>query len=152
MTGLDYGRMMRSALVGVMADAMGEVARSGLPGDHHFYITVDMRHPGVAAPEWLRKDHPGEMTIVIQHEYGDLEVTGEGFSVTLSFSNRSAMLVIPFDAVQTFADPSAEFGLRFESHVEEDPEEPEEEADAAPPEPDDPSDHQVVSLDQFRKK
>ena len=65
-------------------------------------------------PDWLRKRHPEEITIVIQYEYSDLAVLADRFSIQVSFSNRPARLVVPFDAVRTFVDPSIEFGLKFD--------------------------------------
>jgi hypothetical protein len=113
-TGLDYGRLMQRALRRLMAEALGYVAENGLPGDHHLYITFDPQHPGVVMPDWLKERHPGELTIVLQHEFWDLAVLGDRFQVGLSFNDRPAMLVIPFDAVQTFIDPSVKFGLKFD--------------------------------------
>lgn len=152
---LDYGRMMQRALRGVMAESLGLVAAEGLPGAHHFYITFDTTHAGVVMPDWLREQFPTEITIVIQHEFWDLAVTADRFSVGLSFSDRDAMLTVPFDAVTTFVDPYAEFGLKFDAHDSEegDDESPDpsggDESDAQPPRTDGGGD--VVRLDSFRK-
>lgn len=145
--GLNYGLMMQRALRGVMQDALSRVAAHGLPGNHHFYITFDTRHPGVILPDWLLEKYPDQITIVLQYEFEDLSVTPEGFGVRMSFSNRPATIFTPFDAVLTFVDPSVEFGLKFDAtelddaEPEEDEPEPEREAASA----------DVVSLDQFRK-
>jgi hypothetical protein len=154
---LNYRDMMRRAFVGVMAEALSVVARAGLPPGHHFYITIDMRHPGVDAPDWLLERYPDEMMIVLEHEYEQLVVTNDRFSVSLSFNDLPARIVTPFDAVRQFADPSVEFGLRFDAHDDD------AEADVAkdaedtppPPTPDAPissGGSQVISLDQHRKK
>jgi hypothetical protein len=151
---LDYARIMQRALRGVVREALGVAAESGLPPGHHFYVAFDTRHPGVTMPDWLRAQHPEELTIVLQHEFWDLAVTGDRFSVSLSFSDRAAALTVPFDAVLTFVDPDAEFGLKFDPQesAEVGPEPEEEE-----PEPDPPSGGggaaggEVVSLDRFRK-
>ena len=111
---LNYGRMMQRAMHGLVAEALGYVAEHGLPGDHHFYISFVTPHPGVDMPDWLREQFPEEMMIVLQHEFDDLAVAHDRFSVSLSFQDRLATLVIPFEAVLQFADPSAEFGLRFD--------------------------------------
>lgn len=111
---LNYGRMMQRAMQGLVAEALGLVAEHGLPGDHHFYISFVTAHPGVDMPDWLRDQFPDEMMIVLQHEFEDLAVTSDRFSVKLAFQDRPATLVVPFDAVLQFADPSAEFGLRFD--------------------------------------
>lgn len=146
-SGLNYGMMMQKALRSVMNDALSHVAEFGLPGEHHFYITYDTSHPGVSMPDWLREKYPDLITVVLQFEYSDLTVMEDGFSVTMSFSDRPASLFVPFDAVMTFVDPSVEFGLKFDSStIEVEEEEPEEEA--APAEK---TSADVVSLDQFRK-
>lgn len=101
--------------------------------------------------DWLRARYPQEMTVVIQHWYENLSADDHGFSVTLNFGNQPEPLVIPFDAVRTFVDPSVEFGLRFETHEED--EEEETGGDEDPDGDDEPPRHdaQVVSLDKFRK-
>ena len=135
MTGesIDYESLVRSALRGVARAALARAAESGLPGDHHFYIAIRTGAPGVVVPKRLRDKFPNEMTIVLQHQFRDLEVTEDRFAVTLSFGGRSERISAPFAAVASFADPSAQFALRFEK-----PEEEAEVAEAAPapaPEP-----------------
>lgn len=112
--GLNYGRLMQKALRGLMVEVLGYVAENGLPGEHHFYITVDTTHPGVDMPDYLRGRYPREMTIVLQEWFADLAVLGDRFQVTLNFSNRPETLVVPFAAVLTFIDPSVKFGLKFD--------------------------------------
>lgn len=114
-----YERMVEDALRGVLRQALRMTAAQGLPGSHHFYITFDTTHPGVRIPESLRALHPTEMTIVLQHQFWDLQVTDEGFEITLSFSGVSQRLKMPFAAVTAFADPHAKFGLQFHVEFEE---------------------------------
>ena len=116
---LSYERMVEDALRGVLRQALRITESQGLPGSHHFYITFETTHPGVRMPESLRALHPNEMTIVLQHQFWDLKVTDEGFSITLSFSGQSQNLKIPFAAVTAFADPHAKFGLQFHVEFEE---------------------------------
>lgn len=154
---LDYGRLMQRAMRSIVREALGLTAEHGLPAGHHFYVSFDTRHPGVDIPDWLLAQFPEEITIVLQHEFWDLAVAAERFTVSLSFSGRSARLTVPFDAVLTFVDPDAEFGLKF------DPVEPAEEGvpaaaaadgDDEPPEPPKGGGGgggEVVSLDRFRK-
>ncbi|ACM00310.1 hypothetical protein EBL89_12295 [Cereibacter sphaeroides] len=149
---IDYGNLMHRAMRGLIQSVLEDVAEHGLPGAHHFFITFDTTHPDVAMADWLRARYPQEMTVVIQHWYENLSADDHGFSVTLNFGNQPEPLVIPFDAVRTFVDPSVEFGLRFETHEEED-EEGETGGDEDPDGDDEPPRHdaQVVSLDKFRK-
>lgn len=145
---IDYGTLMHRAMRGLIRSVLQDVADHGLPGAHHFFITFDTTHPGVAIAQWLRDRYPEEMTIVLQHWFADLDVTETGFSITLSFGNQPEPLVIPFDAVRTFVDPSVEFGLRFETREEEGEDEEEEENDE---DEEPPRQAEVVSLDKFRK-
>ena len=117
---IDYGGMMHRAMQGLIAEVLQGVADNGLPGEHHFFITFDTREDGVEIADWLRERYPSEMTIVIQHWYEDLRLTDDGFTITLNFGNAPERLVIPFEAVRTFVDPSVEFGLRFETQESDD--------------------------------
>lgn len=111
---LNYGQLMQRAMRRMMADVLSDVADNGLPGEHHFYIGFETGHPGVDIPDWLHERYPEEMTIVLQEWFDDLAVTPDRFSVTLNFSNLPQTLVIPFEAVRTFVDPSVRFGLKFD--------------------------------------
>lgn len=156
--GINYGRFMERAMRGVLRDVMGHVAEHGLPGNHHFYITFDTTHPGVDLPDWLIERYPSEMTVVMQEWFDNLAVTSDRFTVTLNFSDQPETLVIPFNAVTTFIDPSVKFGLKFDDH---DPDEmvefssangtavDEETDDDTEPKPGGSAD--VVRLDTFRK-
>lgn len=115
-----YGRLMHKAMRGLMAEVLQKVAKDGLPGAHHFFITFDSRHPEVTIPDHLAKRFPEEMTIVIQDWFADLTVLEDRFTITLNFGEVPEPLVIPFDAINTFVDPSVEFGLRFDAQEEDD--------------------------------
>lgn len=147
---IDYGNLMHRAMRGLIQTVLTDVSANGLPGAHHFFITFDTKVEGVEMADWLRSRYPGEMTIVVQHWFENLIVTDEGFSITLNFGNHPEPMVIPFDAVRTFVDPSVEFGLRFETHEEddEDSDDGEPEDDPTPPQ----GDAQIVRLDKFRKQ
>ncbi|EIE51079.1 hypothetical protein AL036_16980 [Salipiger aestuarii] len=153
--GIDYGNLMHRAMRGLIHNVLTDIAAHGLPGEHHFFITFDTQHPDVEIADWLSDRYPGEMTVVLQHRYDALEVTEDGFSVTLSFGESPERLYVPYDSIKTFVDPSVEFGLRFETHDDEDDED---EDDPRPPEggPEDGGtagrqDAEVVRLDSFRK-
>jgi len=147
---------MHKALRSLIFEVLTDIANKGLPGNHHFFITFDTMHPDVEIADWLSDRYPGEMTIVIQHQYEGLNVTETGFSITLSFGDNPEPLYVPYDAIKTFVDPSVEFGLRFETQDDETtnslPEAPME-VMAEPDDEDEPvqKDAEVVSLDQFRK-
>jgi hypothetical protein len=112
---LRYDLMVQEALKGVVRKILTEAGRDGLPGDHHFYITFRTTAPGVRVSQRLRDKHPDEMTIVLQHQFWDLSVSEHAFEVGLSFSGVPERLLIPFDAITTFFDPSVQFGLKFET-------------------------------------
>jgi hypothetical protein len=151
---IQYGRLMHKAMRGLLAEVLRGVAETGLPGQHHFYITFETAAPGVDVPDWLRDRYPDEMTIVMQEWFDDLDVTDDGFSVTLNFGNDRVTMTIPFEAIHTFVDPSVEFGLRFEPTEGDDgASEPAESpmAHVEDEDDDEPRDAEVVSLDSFRK-
>jgi hypothetical protein len=165
---IQYGQLVEQALRGVVRDVLLRVAREGIPAPHHFYITFRTDHPGVGLAASLRERYPSEMTIVLQHQFWDLQVDDTSLAVTLSFNNQPQRIVIPFTALKVFADPGVEFGLQFT--IESPAEEPvaeavpllssrerdskpavEEGADLAEASPES-GGAQIVSLDRFRKR
>ena len=118
-----YDLLVQDALKGVVRKVLGE-AKDGLPGEHHFYVSFRTDFPGVRLSSRLREKYPQEMTIVLQHQFWDLGVTEHGFEVGLSFSGVPERLLVPFDALTGFFDPSVQFGLKFEAPGGESAEEP----------------------------
>lgn len=111
-----YDLLVQDAMRGVMRKVLSDVAENGyLPGEHHFTISFLTHAPGVEISRRLAEQWPHELTIILQHQYSNLEVDSEGFGVTLSFRSMPEHLYIPFAAVTGFFDPSVEFGLRFEA-------------------------------------
>ncbi len=154
---LSYEIMVERALRGVVRETLETVAQHGLPGSHPFYITFHSHYPGVTLPDYLLERYPNDMTIVLEHQFWDLEVEEDRFSVSLSFANKPERLVVPFDALVSFADPSVQFVLQFEALTKG--EEPEEAGPAEPQEqqaesvsPAEEDSAEVVPLDSFRRK
>ena len=158
---IDYGLLIDEAMQAIVRKALLIAEKQGLPGDHHFYITFDTDYPGVMMPDTLLKRYPEEMTIVLQHQFWDLEIEEDRFSIVLSFDNVRNSITVPFAALTAFADPSVKFGLQFrhagmvqKTRAEKKPEaEPKKsgkksKAKEAKLTPKD----NVVSLDSFRKK
>jgi hypothetical protein len=112
---IGYGRLVQEALRGVARGALQHAAREGLPGEHHFYVTFRTTADGVVLPARLAAQFPDEMTIILQHQFWNLEVEQRAFSVTLRFGGQPERLTVPFEALTAFVDPSVEFGLRFVS-------------------------------------
>jgi hypothetical protein len=111
-----YDVMTQTALRGVVRSVLEQIGKTGLPGEHHLYIAFDTHGPGVSVSSRLRQQYPDEMTIVLQHQFWDLEVTQDRFEVKLSFNNVPERLVIPFAEIKAFYDPSVQFGLQFGGH------------------------------------
>jgi len=167
-----YDILAQEALRGVMRKVLAEVARTGLPGNHHFFITFLTGAPGVRISSRLRERYPEQMTIVLQFQYWDLKVSETGFEVGLSFADVPEKLEIPFSAVRGFYDPSVNFELEFDVKTDTVVEEPvplvpEKKTKASQPkaekakkaaaqapveEASGDKGAQVVSLDAFRKK
>ncbi|MBA1156374.1 SspB family protein [Microvirga mediterraneensis] len=125
-----YDLLVQDALKGVVRKVLID-CKDGLPGEHHFYISFQTDFPGVRLSNRLREKYPQEMTIVLQHQFWDLNVTEHTFEVGLSFSGIPERLLIPFDALTGFFDPSVQFGLKFDSQ-DEGEEDADEEAPPAP--------------------
>tara|TARA_B100000123_G_scaffold231949_1_gene181816 strand:+ start:939 stop:1523 length:585 start_codon:yes stop_codon:yes gene_type:complete len=115
-----YDLMVDQALRGVVKDILARVAEEGLFGEHHYYITFQTNHPGVALPESQRKAHPDNITVVLQHRFWDLKSEDDHFSVGMSFDGMPTTVVVPFDAMLAFVDPSANFMLTFSVEEEMD--------------------------------
>lgn len=109
-----YDILAQDALRGVVRKVLAEVAKTGLPGEHHFYITIATRSPGVRVSTRLLNEYPEDMTIVLQHQFWDLTVTEHSFEVGLSFGGIPERLLVPFTAVKGFIDPSVQFALQFQ--------------------------------------
>ena len=112
---INYELLVEEALRTVVRSALQVAENDGLIGDSHFYITFLTDAPGVSIPKSLKAQHPERMTIVVQHQYWNLVVRDDDFSVTLSFSGQPESLTVPFDSVVDFNDPSVGFGLQFAS-------------------------------------
>lgn len=171
---LHYEKIVEDALRSVVRTALEQVATFGLPEGHGLYITFLTAGPGCAIPERLAKTYPEEMTIVLEHQFWNLKVEEDRFSVELSFNRRTERLEVPFGCVTSFADPSVPFGLKFELTAGTDAPEPDsddqapdgtspETGEAAPAASnedgsgesaadDAPQTGEVVNLDSFRKK
>jgi len=166
---LRYDLMVENALRRVVFNTLTLVAERGLPGNHHFYISFMTEHAGVQIPQHLHEQYPKEMTIVLQYQYYGLIIGEDTFSVTLSFNNMKERLTIPYAAITTFADPSVNFALQFQTLDDEELDEESLEEETANSEkkikPKKTADKKlkndgvdkeekgvVISLDQFRKK
>jgi len=111
---IDYEGLAQEAMRGVVRKVLTGTAKSGLAGDHHFYISFDTEAPGVSLSKRLKEKYPREMTIVLQHRFWDLVVSEDRFEVKLTFDGIPERLVVPFAAIKVFFDPSVRFGLQFE--------------------------------------
>ncbi len=154
-----YDILTQEALRGVVRKVLAEVAKTGLPGEHHFFISFITKAAGVRISQRLLDQYPNDMTIVLQNQFWDLKVGDIGFEVGLSFDDKPETLVVPFTSIKGFFDPSVQFGLQLtgavaETTADEDAEAREPEK-LAPPTASGPAEapgEKVVSLDAFRKK
>ena len=110
---IGYSALVENGLRSVVREALRRIAAEGWPGTHHAYITFNTAAPGVELPDSLLARYPDELTIVLQHQFWDLEVEDDLFAVTLSFNKVGQRVVVPFAALTSYADPSVKFGLQF---------------------------------------
>ncbi len=111
---LRYDILIQDALRGAVKKILAEVGRTGLPGEHHFYIAFDTNAPGVRVSQRLKERYPQEMTIVLQHQFWDLAIGEHAFEVGLSFGGVPEKLLVPYSAIKGFFDPSVQFALEFD--------------------------------------
>ena len=151
---LDYPKFLGEALRLVVKRALQVAAEQGLPGEHHFYLSFLTDAPGVVVPAAVKRNNPGEMTIVLQHQFWNLEVDGEVFRVDLLFGGTMSRIAVPFAALTAFADPSTDLALRLDMTlaVPVGPSESEAPAARAASAPPAPADGNVVDIRSFRKK
>ncbi|MDH3579683.1 MAG: ClpXP protease specificity-enhancing factor SspB [Hyphomicrobiales bacterium] len=123
-----YDTLAQEALRGVVRTVLERVAESGLPGEHHLFIAFDTKAEGVDISDRLRQQYPDEMTVVLQYQFWDLELGEDYFEVKLAFNNIPERLVVPFDSIKAFYDPSVQFGLQFGAPGAANDEDPEEAA------------------------
>lgn len=159
-----YDILAQDALRSVIRKVLSEVAATGrLPGDHHFFITFLTGAPGVRISQHLKAKYAEQMTIVIQHQFWELKVTDSQFEIGLSFSDTPEKLVIPFNAIRGFYDPSVNFELEFDVPLADEEEESAEitaypvdavtrNEDGEETKSEEKKEGSVVSLDAFRKK
>lgn len=114
---IDYEKLQQDAMRGVVRAVLQQVVKTGLPGEHHFYVSFLTQAPGVILSKRLREKYPTEMTIVLQHRFWDLIVSDERFEVKLTFDGIPERLVVPFSALKVFVDPSVRYGLQFDDET-----------------------------------
>ncbi len=114
---INYEEIIKDSLKNAIKKLLLDVSLKGLPGDHHFYISFITNFPGVKIAEWMMKDYPNDMTVVIQNWFENLHVDDKGFSIVLNFKNKPEKLTIPFESIISFSDPSVNFSLQFDSSV-----------------------------------
>ena len=145
---INYNELIDEAMHGVVKQSLYHVHNNKLPGNHHFYITFFTKHQRVSISSKLKLKYPEEMTIVLQHEFRNLVVTEDSFSVTLIFGGTEERITIPYRAITAFADPSVKFGLQFRHEVEKIPVK---ETEILDKEKKDKNTNNVIKLDKFRK-
>ena len=111
---IQYQKILNKNLLNVFIEILKEIEKKGLDGKNHLYVTFATNNPKTSVPDWLLQKYPSEMTIVIQYEYYHLSVNKKNFNIGLSFNNKKCDLIIPFDSIISFADPSSNFGLNYQ--------------------------------------
>lgn len=112
-----YDVLAQEALRGMLRKLLVEVSQTGLPGEHHFFITFSTTATGVRISNRLKSQYPEEMTIVLQHQFWDLIIGEQSFEIGLSFNAIPERLHVPFVAIKAFYDPSVQFGLQFDPEM-----------------------------------
>lgn len=112
---IGYEALTQAAMRGVIRETLRQVAAESMPpGEHHFYITFRSKAPGVKMADHLVERFPDEMTIVIQHQFWDLEVEEGHFEIVLKFAGVPQHIYVPYAAITRFVDPAVNFALSFD--------------------------------------
>lgn len=107
----DYTPYVQKSFRSMVRDILTDVAENGFTDDSHLYITFQTNRPDVEMPDFVRAKYPTQMTVVLQHQYENLVVEPDYFSVDLSFGGVLSHLKIPYISLTQIADPSVQFGL-----------------------------------------
>ena len=110
---INYDKRVQNSLKSMIKTVLQEVSEHGLPGDHHFYISFFTQFEKVEISDWLIEKYPEIMTIIIQNWFADLHIEENYFSITLNFNNRPEKMIIPFNSLKSFSDPSVDFNIEF---------------------------------------
>ena len=116
---INYEQLINDSLKIAIKELLKDVSKKGLPGKHHFFISFISKFPGVEIAEWMIKDYPNDMTIVIQNWFENLQVDEQYFSIVLNFKNKPEKMKIPFASIISFSDPSVNFSLQFENSIKQ---------------------------------
>ncbi len=120
-TELDYNMLIESAMRSVTKLALKKAQK--IKSDNIcFLFVVNTKHKGVIMPEYIKRQYPEEITLILQHQFSNLNVSNNFFSVDLSFSGRIEKIIIPFNAIMVFIDQKAGIELRFDIIEDDDSE------------------------------
>lgn len=111
---IDYGTRINQAILDVIKEILKDLSRSKISSNHCFYITFKTKSSGVIFPNYLKKDYPNEMTIVLQNQFWDLKIRKSDFSVSLLFNKKKENLKIPFSSITKFYDPYVKFSIQLD--------------------------------------
>tara|TARA_Y100001970_G_C13871350_1_gene669167 strand:+ start:74 stop:577 length:504 start_codon:yes stop_codon:yes gene_type:complete len=111
---IGYDKIINNSMINVVMDVLKKIKKdNGLPGEHHIYLTFLTNENGVVISKSLKNKFRDKMTIVLQHQFRELEIKSDHFSVILHFDNKPEKIVIPYSALTRFFDPAVNFGIDF---------------------------------------
>ena len=113
MAEMNYKVLIETAMLNMVRDILKKVSKDGLPKSHHFLITFFSNSKGVIIPDWMKEKYPDKMTIIIRNWFENLSVSEKQFEISLNFNNNVERLIIPFNSIELFADPSVDFAISF---------------------------------------
>ena len=111
---LDYGFLIKTNLLNVVKYAIEKTSQYGLSDGHHFFITFKTNFKGNQIPQYLIKEYPENMIIVIENEYWNLKFFEDYFLIDLKFKGKIETLKILFSSIKNFVDPSVSFNLNLD--------------------------------------
>ena len=116
---LDYNILIDKAMRDIVRLALRK-AQKITNENFCFLFTIDTTNKGVVLPDYIKRQYPEEITLVLQHQFSNLNVKSSNFSVDLSFAGKVEHVVIPFSSLLVFSDKIAGIELNFNPFEDDD--------------------------------
>ena len=114
-----YRNILNESLRSLIKKILYQVSQRGLINEEHYYITFNTKYYGIKIPEIQKINYPHTMTIVLQNLFWNLEIHDTYFSVSMNFNSIENNIIIPFNAIIEFVDPSSNFILTLKNNLRE---------------------------------
>lgn len=109
----DYRHLIDKSVLDILKKILKDIQNNGISDDRSLYISFRTNDQGVILSKSVKQKYPKEITIILQHQFKNLTVLDEKFTVNITFSGITEKVEVPFDSITSFLDPAANFGFQF---------------------------------------